>query len=247
MPSYSYTRCLDNAYKANWKIDDLLGDRQFDPHPALAAGGCSAARPASRSLDEDHKRKLTQIEMASYAHLFSYVEEFVAPMVTELAQRASRSIVRDAHDALVNFAVRGGQAHDHVPPPGGTREPARSGPRRAPASATQPRRRSRLRARRSSPGAVAAPDGVHRVDVAAPLHRGVRQGRRPATRSPRRCSAPTGRRRPSTLKLDHLETLRCFEDLDARGSGPGDRRDRLGRARGGGRRPAPPAGRATTS
>ena len=30
MPTYSYSRCLQNSYKVNWKIDELLGDRQFD-------------------------------------------------------------------------------------------------------------------------------------------------------------------------------------------------------------------------
>ena len=30
MPTYSYARCLDNAYKINWKIDELLGDGTFD-------------------------------------------------------------------------------------------------------------------------------------------------------------------------------------------------------------------------
>ena len=51
MPAYSYARCLKNAYKVNWKIDDLLGDRQFDRVQELAArqrlSGGFAGRPAS--------------------------------------------------------------------------------------------------------------------------------------------------------------------------------------------------------
>ena len=42
--------------------------------------------------------------MASYAHLFGYVEEFVAPKVTELAQDFAID-GREAYDALTNFAA----------------------------------------------------------------------------------------------------------------------------------------------
>ena len=47
MPTYSYARCLKNAYKVNWKIDDLLGDRQFDDREALAPRADSPAPPTS--------------------------------------------------------------------------------------------------------------------------------------------------------------------------------------------------------
>ena len=30
MTTYSYEDCLKNAYKVNWKIADVLGDRTFD-------------------------------------------------------------------------------------------------------------------------------------------------------------------------------------------------------------------------
>ena len=77
-------------------------DRQFDlarrwlPAPITGASRVTC-------LDEDEQRKLTQIEMASYAHLFGYVEEFVAPLVTELAQDLALD-EREAYDALTNFA-----------------------------------------------------------------------------------------------------------------------------------------------
>ena len=103
MPTYSYARCLKNAYKINWKIDDLLGDRQFDvtkrwlPAPITGASHVTC-------LDGDEKRKLTQVEMASYAHLFGYVEGFVAPKISELAQDFAIE-GREAYDALTNFAA----------------------------------------------------------------------------------------------------------------------------------------------
>ena len=103
MPTYSYARCLNNAYKVNWKIDELLGDKQFDPDRHWLPAPLTGA-PLVRCLDDDEKRMLTHVEMASYAHLFGYVEEFVAPKVTELAQDFAID-GREAYDALTNFAA----------------------------------------------------------------------------------------------------------------------------------------------
>jgi hypothetical protein len=103
MPTYSYARCLKNAYKVNWKIDDLLGDRQFDVSKHWLPGPLTGASYVG-CLSQDEKRKLTHVEMASYAHLFGYVEEFVAPKVSELAQDFALD-GREAYDALTNFAA----------------------------------------------------------------------------------------------------------------------------------------------
>ena len=103
MPTYSYARCLKNAYKVNWKIDDLLGDRQFDTAKHWLPGPLTGASHVT-CLTDDEKRKLTHVEMASYAHLFGYVEEFVAPKVSELAQDFAID-GREAFDALTNFAA----------------------------------------------------------------------------------------------------------------------------------------------
>jgi hypothetical protein len=103
MPNYSYARCLQNAYKVNWKIDDLIGDKQFDLDKHWLPDALSGAQHVT-CLDKEEKRKLTQVEMASYAHLFGYVEEFVAPKVTELAQEFAID-GREAYDALTNFAA----------------------------------------------------------------------------------------------------------------------------------------------
>lgn len=103
MPTYSYARCLANAYKVNWRIEEVLGDRRFDPTKRWLPLRLSGAALVT-CLDEDERRVLTHVEMASYAHIFAYVEEFIAPKVTELSNdyRIER---REAFDALTNFAA----------------------------------------------------------------------------------------------------------------------------------------------
>lgn len=103
MPKYSYSRCLANAYKVNWRIEEVLGDRRFDPGTHWLPMRLSGA-PFANSLTDDERRHLTHVEMASYAHLFAYVEEFIAPKVTELSQDF-RIEQREVFDALANFAA----------------------------------------------------------------------------------------------------------------------------------------------
>jgi hypothetical protein len=103
MPTYSYSRCLQNAYKVNWRIDEVLGERRFDPAKRWLPAALSGA-PFVTCLDADEKRKLSHVEMAAYAHLFGYVEEFIAPKVTELA-RDFEVEGREVFDALANFAA----------------------------------------------------------------------------------------------------------------------------------------------
>ena len=103
MPTYSYARCLQNAYKVNWRIEDVLGERRFDPEKRWLPTSLSGASRVS-CLDEDGRRALTQVEMAAYAHLFGYVEEFIAPKVATLARDFAID-QRVAFDALTNFAA----------------------------------------------------------------------------------------------------------------------------------------------
>jgi hypothetical protein len=103
MPAYSYANCLSNAYKVNWRIEDVLGTKSFDPSKRWLPLSLSGAAAAS-CLDEDEKRALTHVELAAYAHLFGYVEEFIAPMVGALA-RDYEVRERVAFDALTNFAA----------------------------------------------------------------------------------------------------------------------------------------------
>lgn len=103
MTNYSYSRCLTNSHKVNWRIDEVLADRSFDLDRRWLPSALSAADRLD-CLDETERRKLTHIEMASYAHLFGYVEEFIAPQVVELSADFEHGD-RRAFEALTNFAA----------------------------------------------------------------------------------------------------------------------------------------------
>lgn len=103
MPAYSYSNSLRNAYKANWKIEDVLGDRRFDPSRRWLPQSLSGSS-AVVCLDPEERRELNHVELAAYAHLFGYVEEFIAPKVSALA-RDFEIDQRVAFDALTNFAA----------------------------------------------------------------------------------------------------------------------------------------------
>jgi hypothetical protein len=103
MTTYSYGDCLQKSYRVNWKISDVLAGRQFDTsRPWLPARLSGASRVASLSPAE--KIKLTHVEMGAYAHLFGYVEEFIAPKMVSLAGDFQIDN-REAFDALTNFAA----------------------------------------------------------------------------------------------------------------------------------------------
>jgi hypothetical protein len=103
MSTYSYADSLRNAYAVNWRIEDVLGGHTFDARHRWLPPALSATRHLS-GLDEADRRRLTQVEMAAYAHLFAYVEEFIAPKMLTLA-RDHQLVERDAFDALTNFAA----------------------------------------------------------------------------------------------------------------------------------------------
>ena len=103
MTKYSYARCLAHSQKINWRIDEVLGDRPFDTARRWLPLRLSGA-PLVTCLDEEERLKLTHVEMAAYAHLFGYVEEFIAPKVAELSREHAIED-RTTFDALANFAA----------------------------------------------------------------------------------------------------------------------------------------------
>jgi len=103
MPTYTYADSLANSYKVNWRIEDVLGDRSFDRELRWFPRPLSAA-PSVAFLDEDERRKFSHVELSAYAHLFGYVEEFIAPKVGSLAQDFEID-QREGFDALTNFAA----------------------------------------------------------------------------------------------------------------------------------------------
>lgn len=103
MPAYSYARSLDNSFKASWKLEEVLERTRFDRSlrwmPPALSGSAEAA-----CLDEQGRRALTQVELASYAHLFGYVEAFIAPKVNVLAADFALCDL-PAFEALSNFTA----------------------------------------------------------------------------------------------------------------------------------------------
>jgi hypothetical protein len=103
MAQYSYADCLQNSYRVNWKISDVVDGHRFDPSRRWLPARLSGA-DAIASLSPEEKIKLSHVEMGAYAHLFGYVEEFIAPKMVTLA-RDFEIDHREAFDALTNFAA----------------------------------------------------------------------------------------------------------------------------------------------
>lgn len=103
MSDYSYQDCLEASYRVNWRIEEVLGSRKFDPAKRWMPSALSAA-PAIACLSQAEKIKLSHIEMGAYAHLFGYVEEFIAPLITDRA-KAHGEGEEEAFEALANFVA----------------------------------------------------------------------------------------------------------------------------------------------
>ena len=103
MSNYSFAACLETAHKVNWEIEDVIGGKEFDLSKRWLPTSLSAASRLE-GFTEEERRLLSHVEMAAYAHIFAYVEEFIAPKVSELALEHENDD-RIAYDALTNFAV----------------------------------------------------------------------------------------------------------------------------------------------
>jgi P-aminobenzoate N-oxygenase AurF len=103
MATYSYADCLQKSYRVNWKIGDVVDGRRFDLSRRWLPARLSGA-DAIASLGPDEKTKLNHVEMGAYAHLFGFVEEYIAPKMVALA-RDFEIDDREAFDALANFAA----------------------------------------------------------------------------------------------------------------------------------------------
>jgi hypothetical protein len=103
MSAYSYADCLEKSYRVNWRVEDVVGGRRFDLARRWLPSRLSAAG-AVACLDEQEKVRLTHVEMGAYAHIFGYVEEFIAPMMVARARDFALDH-REAFDALTNFAA----------------------------------------------------------------------------------------------------------------------------------------------
>src|SRR5215467_16220824 len=100
---YSYSDCLATSYRINWTIHSVLEGRQFDSRCRWLPAALSGADHIS-FLSESEKIKLTHIEMGAYSHLFGFVEEFIAPLMSTLGLEFKIDN-RFNFDALTNFAA----------------------------------------------------------------------------------------------------------------------------------------------
>ncbi|WP_017326920.1 hypothetical protein [Synechococcus sp. PCC 7336] len=100
---YSYESAFKASQRANWQVEDLIGNgkqldfsKSFLPD-ALAGVGAIA------SLGDREKRILNQIRGNSYLYLFGVVEEFILPFVLQHIQNAGYHNIF-ATQALLHFA-----------------------------------------------------------------------------------------------------------------------------------------------
>ena len=103
MSTYSYGECLQKSYRVNWKIADVMGWREFDRSRRWLPARLSATGQLT-CLTPEERIKLSHVEMGAYAHLFGFVEEFIAPKMVTLAHDFELEN-REAFDALTNFAA----------------------------------------------------------------------------------------------------------------------------------------------
>jgi len=102
MATYTYADCLTRSYRVGWKIKEVLGFVDFDPDRPWLPAPLSGASGLT-CLDADEKLRMTHVEMGSYAHLFGFVEAFIAPEMVNLAQECGTAHPA-AFEALTNFA-----------------------------------------------------------------------------------------------------------------------------------------------
>lgn len=110
MSTTTFERTLRSAQKANWRIDEVLGDadRLDFSRPFLPESLARAA--TARGLSEAERRTLNQIRGHAYLCIFGLVEEFILPFVidhvrTDVAQDPWRT------QALLQFA---GEETKHI-------------------------------------------------------------------------------------------------------------------------------------
>jgi hypothetical protein len=84
--NYSYEATLADAIKVNWQVNDLIGgDKQLDFSKPFLPESLAQVRGLD-CLNDREKLLLNQIRGNSYLHLFSFVEEFILPFVTDEAR-----------------------------------------------------------------------------------------------------------------------------------------------------------------
>jgi hypothetical protein len=84
---YSYEAALHDSLKVNWRVEDVIGEGDFDftrPFLPDALAGISA----TPHLDAADRLTLNHIRGRTYLYLFGFVEEFILPFVVEASREA---------------------------------------------------------------------------------------------------------------------------------------------------------------
>jgi hypothetical protein len=98
---YSYSKSFALSKRIHWTVEELLDGHEFSREKRWLPNGLSGAAELA-DMPDAFLTQLTQVEMASYSHLFGFVEEFIAPL---MAKRSSDHAIdnRDGFNALTNF------------------------------------------------------------------------------------------------------------------------------------------------
>lgn len=80
-----YKLSLERSLKSEWKVEDLLRDRQFDFKLPFLPEGLVRSELHFGPLSFADRKLLSQIQGRTYAYIFGLVERFINAKITELA------------------------------------------------------------------------------------------------------------------------------------------------------------------
>lgn len=101
--SARYAQCIEVSKRINWDIDmDVIRGREFDVSEKFLPDALSKVEEI-KSLNDDEKRFLSQIQGRTYANMFGLVERFINTKVLEIGQDYSFGD-QVALEALIRFS-----------------------------------------------------------------------------------------------------------------------------------------------
>jgi hypothetical protein len=84
---YDYQTNLEASLRINWRIEDVIGGRQFDYSKPFLPDSLAGVK-GIRCLNAKEKLKLNQIRGYTYLYTFGLVEEYILPSVVEHTETA---------------------------------------------------------------------------------------------------------------------------------------------------------------
>ena len=110
--SERYSRCIQSSKRVRWDIeDDVIRGRRFDVADKFLPDGLSLA-DAFKTLSNNEKRFLSQIQGRTYTNIFGLVERFINAKVLEMTrdhwlgnQVALEALVRFSDEELKHQAL----------------------------------------------------------------------------------------------------------------------------------------------